>query len=100
MARSSGQSGRASRGSGGSYFVTDARNLARLPYYARLDLRANRVFNYDRRRLTLFVEVLNVFDRTNARPSGDYNVRVNGEALGVTETLFPILPSAGILIEF
>jgi hypothetical protein len=23
-----------------------------------------------------------------------------GEAIGVTETLFPILPSAGILIEF
>ena len=57
------------------------------------------MFNYDKRRLTLFVEVLNVLNRTNARPSG-YFVRPTGEALGVTETLFPILPSAGILIEF
>jgi hypothetical protein len=85
---------------GDGFVVADARNLARLPYYARLDLRANRTFNYDRRRLTLFVEVLNVLNRTNARPSGDYAVRANGEALGVTETLFPLLPSAGILIEF
>jgi TonB dependent receptor len=84
---------------GDAYFVTDSRNLARLPSYARLDLRANRVFNYDKRRLTLFVEVLNVLNRTNARPSG-YFVRPTGEAIGVTETLFPILPSAGILIEF
>jgi TonB dependent receptor len=84
---------------GDAYFVTESRNLARLPSYARLDLRANRVFNYDKRRLTLFVEVLNVLNRTNARPSG-YFVRTTGEAVGVTETLFPILPSAGILIEF
>jgi hypothetical protein len=84
---------------GSAYFVSHDRNLARLPSYARLDLRANRIFNYDRRRLTLFVEVLNVLNRTNSRPSG-YFVRTSGEALGVTETLFPILPSAGILIEF
>jgi hypothetical protein len=84
---------------GEAYFVTDTRNLTRLPSYTRLDLRANRIFNYDKRRLTLFIEVLNVLNRTNVRPSG-YAVRPNGEALGVTETLFPLLPSAGILIEF
>ena len=42
---------------GGVYFVTDVRNTERLPVYSRLDLRANRTFNWSRRRLTLFAEV-------------------------------------------
>ena len=51
----------------GAYFVTDVRNTARLPVYGRLDLRANRAFNWSRRRLTLFAEVINVLNRDNVR---------------------------------
>ena len=47
----------------GAYFVTDVRNTERLPVYSRLDLRANRAFNWSRRRLTLFAE-----DRQRAEP--------------------------------
>ena len=39
----------------------------RLPSFARLDLRANRTFNWSRRRLTLFAEVINVLNRDNVR---------------------------------
>ena len=35
------------------------RNQVRLPTYARLDIRANRTFTFDRRRLTLFLEIVN-----------------------------------------
>jgi outer membrane receptor protein involved in Fe transport len=84
----------------GSYFVTDVRNTARLPIYGRLDLRANRTFNWSRRRLTLFAEVINVLNRDN--------VRFNPPGINVTtrtttkpfDSMLPIIPSVGILIEF
>ena len=83
----------------GALRVAERRNDARLPPYARLDFRANRTFNLARRGLTLFVEVLNVLNRSNlARSPGV--LRPNGEVSGAFESLFPILPSAGLLIEF
>jgi len=84
---------------GGSLFAGARRNETRLPAYARLDLRANRTFNYSRRRLTLFVEVLNVLNRTNLGPA-DGAIRRSGEAVGWFEELLPILPSAGLTVEF
>jgi hypothetical protein len=84
----------------GSYFVTDRRNDLRLPVYARLDVRANRTFNWSRKRLTLFAEIMNVLNRDNMRfdpPSIDSRTR---QAFGLFDTLLPIVPSAGILIEF
>lgn len=87
-------------GRDGSYFVSSRRNDLRLPVYARLDVRANRAFNWSRKRLTLFAEVMNVLNRDNLRfelPSIDSRTR---EARGLFETLIPIVPSAGVLIEF
>lgn len=80
-------------------FVGERRNTVRLPAYARLDLRANRTFNYSKRRLTLFVEVLNVLNRTNLGPT-DGDIGRTGEAPGWVEELLPVLPSAGLTIEF
>ena len=75
------------------------RNEARLPVYARLDLRASRTFHWSTRRLTLFAEVLNALGRDNlGRTSG--TVRQSGIVTGFTESLFPRLPSAGLRIEF
>ena len=48
------------------YLSTD-RNQVRLPYYGRLDLRANKAFIRDRYRLTLFAEVINITNRENIR---------------------------------
>jgi hypothetical protein len=66
------------------------RNAARLPAYARLDLRANHAFNFSTRRLTLFVELINVLNRTNAGSAGGRGV----------EKLLPFIPAAGFLVEF
>jgi hypothetical protein len=71
----------------------------RLPIYARLDLRMNRTYHFTKRRLTLFAEVLNVLNRENVGPT-DGTVRTNATVTGFVETLFPVLPSAGIRIEF
>lgn len=75
-------------------------NAVRLPVYARLDLRANRTFAFSRRRLTLFVEVLNVLNRRNL---GQLEGVINSTtlaAIGYTTGLIPRLPSAGLLFEF
>ncbi len=84
----------------GEYFVSDRKNDVRLPVYARLDVRANRTFNWSRKRLTLFAEVMNVFNRDNQRfdpPSIDSRTR---RATGLFRTMIPIVPSAGVLLEF
>ena len=85
---------------GDRYRLSERRNLARLPPYARLDLRGNRTFSMGRRQLTVFVEVLNVLNRENVR----YNPpRVNTATREVTrlfDSLVPVVPSAGLLLEF
>jgi hypothetical protein len=76
------------------------RNQVRLPNYVRLDLRANHTFTFTRRRLTLFVEVVNATNRTNLGQAPGF---VSGAAFTVvneTQKLLPFLPSVGILIEF
>ncbi len=75
------------------------RNAVRLPYYARLDLRATRTFTFERRRLTLFAEVMNLVGRRNVGQA-DGSVRFNFEAVNFVERLIPFVPSVGVLIEF
>jgi hypothetical protein len=79
--------------------LSDTRNTLRLPAYARLDLRADRTYSWSRRRLTLFVEVANLLNRPNLR-NVPYDVDRNGRVMGGTDSLMPILPSAGFVIEF
>lgn len=85
---------------GGDIFLSDRRNLVELPDYLRADLRANHVFNWRRSRLTLFAEVINVFNRKNLRQSSFGINRTTGVTTGLLDTMVPIVPSAGILIEF
>ncbi len=75
------------------------RNRVRLPLYARLDLRLTRTFTFERRRLTLFAEVMNVLGRENVGQAG-LSVRSTLEVTGYAERLFPRVPSAGLLFEF
>jgi hypothetical protein len=84
----------------GRLFLSDARNQVRLPPYARLDLRADHAFHYLGRRFTLFVETLNVLNRTNVgRAIGSVDP-VTGEAIGFTHRLLRRRASAGVIIEF
>ena len=85
---------------GGDYFINSQRNQERYPLYQRLDLRANHTFNRDRLQITLFLEVLNVLNRKNYRPSiswVDQKLKVQG---GLMESIIPFIPSVGILLEF
>jgi hypothetical protein len=75
------------------------RNRVRLPVYSRLDLRGSRTFTFERHRLTLFVEVMNALGRRNLGQT-DGSIRTNLEAVNYIEKLLPVIPSAGILIEF
>ncbi len=85
---------------GSDHFVSDRRNELRVPVYSRLDFRANRTFTWSQKRLTLFVEALNTYGRSNVRlASPGVNVRT-GQAFGLFDTLFPFVPSAGVLLEF
>jgi outer membrane receptor for ferrienterochelin and colicin len=85
---------------GDVHVLTSERNVGRLPAYSRLDVRADRAFTYRRSRLTLFAEVVNVLNRDNMRTQGASLDLRTGQITGLTQKLFPILPSAGVLIEF
>ena len=76
------------------------RNRLRLPTYVRLDVRANRTYTFDRRRLTLFVEVMNATGRDNLGQGAGFIRNSTLAAVDYTEKLIPFVPSAGLLIEF
>lgn len=85
---------------GTSYVVSPSRNTLRLPTYSRVDLRANRTFNWSRKRLTLFAEVINLLNRDNVRFNPPGVNTTTRQVSNLFESLIPIVPSAGILIEF
>jgi hypothetical protein len=88
------------RQQGDAYFVGTDRNALRVPMYARLDVRANRTFTWDRKRLTLFVEGINVLNRPNVRFALPSVNRRTFEASELLDTMVPLIPSVGILLEF
>lgn len=85
----------------GLYYLAEQRNRVRLDAYQRVDLRINKVFTFDRWRMTLYGEVVNLFNRDNYRYDsfGGYDPQT-GRARPRFDKMFPILPSAGIVLEF
>lgn len=81
------------------YGLSAERNALRLPAYSRLDVRADRAFNWSGRRLVVFVDVANVLNHTNVRNSA-YSVDRRGRVFGTMESLMPIVPSGGLVVEF
>jgi hypothetical protein len=81
------------------YALSDSRNQIRLPAYSRLDLRADRAFKWGNRRIVAFVDVANIVDHENLRNT-PYFVDRFGRVFGPTETLMPIVPSGGLVVEF
>ena len=86
---------------GGDTYLSARRNLLRMPSYQRTDLRLNKVWVRDRWTFTLFGEVINLFNRDNARfdELGGFDVATGRARLRFDRT-FPILPSAGVVLEF
>jgi len=84
---------------GDSVDLSEQRSRSRLPAYSRLDIRANKAFNFDRWKLTLFGEVLNLLGRENMRYEISVDT-VNRLMSFDKTTMFPRLPIAGLRIEF
>ncbi|MGO9257452.1 MAG: carboxypeptidase regulatory-like domain-containing protein [Bryobacteraceae bacterium] len=85
---------------GSLYYLTTVRNQLRMPAYSRTDLRVNKSWTKDKWKLTLYGEVVNLTNRTNyIFDSFDgYNATTH-QAYLTLDTMFPILPSAGIVFE-
>ena len=81
------------------YGLSDERNRLRLPPYSRLDVRADRAFNWSGRRLASFVDVANIANHENLRNIPPFVDRA-GRVFETTESLMPIVPSGGFVIEF
>ena len=82
------------------YFLANQRNQIRLPYYSRVDVRLSKAFLFKKAKLTLTAEVLNLLNRNNVRFAGFQFYFFDGRVQGQLQRVLPILPSAGIVIEF
>jgi outer membrane receptor protein involved in Fe transport len=82
------------------YYLSDVRNQLRMQAYVRTDVRVNKSWTKDRWKLTLFGEVINLTNRTNYiyDSFNGYNAKTL-QAFLTLDTMFPILPSAGIVFE-
>jgi TonB dependent receptor/CarboxypepD_reg-like domain/TonB-dependent Receptor Plug Domain len=86
---------------GPQYYLAEARNAVRLDPYHRTDMRINKAFVFDRWKLTLYGEAINLTNRANYRYDtfDGYNAK-SGAAWPGFNKMLPILPSAGIVWEF
>ena len=63
-------------------------------------MRVNRTFTWRTTRLTVFAEGLNLYDRDNVRAASP---GINGnthQVFGLFDSMFPLIPSAGLSFEF
>ncbi|MBL8176944.1 MAG: TonB-dependent receptor plug domain-containing protein [Bryobacterales bacterium] len=85
----------------GPYLLSAGRNRIRLPQYHRLDVRANKTFVKKGWHVTLFVEVINVYNRDNARYNEVLGIDTRTRVIRLGfEQMFPIIPSAGVALEW
>jgi hypothetical protein len=85
----------------GAYFLTTNRNGLRAPDYQRTDLRLNKAYVHRKSKATLFAEVINLTNHHNRDfdSPGPYD-SVTTQTFPKFFSMFPILPSAGVLVEF
>jgi hypothetical protein len=88
-------------GAGTAYFLTTNRNGLRAPDYQRTDVRLNKSYVHKKSKITLFAEIINVTNHHNSDfdSPGPYD-STTGRTFPKFFSMFPILPSAGIVYEF
>lgn len=86
---------------GSTYSLSANRNALREQAYERTDVRVNKAWAFDRWKLTLYAETVNILNRTNPHYESfrGYNYPSETLNLGFVNML-PILPSAGVVLEF
>lgn len=67
---------------------------------SRLDARVNRTFSMRATRLTLFAEVLNLYARERVRASQPGINGITHQVFGLFDSMFPLIPSVGLSVEF
>ncbi len=82
------------------YFLTAERNQTRVPFYNRIDVRLSKAFLFKKWKMTLKGEVLNVLNRNNVRYAGFDFFTFEGRVIGQLDRVLPVVPSAGVIIEF
>ncbi len=82
------------------YALAATRNGARLDPYQRTDVRINKSKTFDRWKMTIYAEVVNLFNRPNYRFDSYNGYDASGRANLSFMKLFPVLPSAGVMAEF
>jgi len=84
-----------------AYFLTTNRNGLRAPSYQRTDLRLNKAYVHKKSKITLFAEVINLTNHHNRDfdSPGPYD-SITGRTYPNFFSMFPILPSAGMVYEF
>jgi hypothetical protein len=82
-------------------YLAPERNSVRLPDYQRTDVRINKAFVKRRAQYTLFMELVNVTNHANIvfESLNSIDFRSGKVSLGLQRT-FPLLPAAGIVIDF
>jgi hypothetical protein len=86
--------------SGGVYYLAASLNQVRMPAYQRTDFRVNKDWTRDKWKFTLYGEVVNLTNHTNYLfdSLNGYNTK-NGQISITLDTMFPILPSVGVVFE-
>jgi len=86
---------------GTAYFISTNRNGLRAPNYQRTDLRLNKAYVHKKSKATLFAEVINLTNHNNRDfdSAGPYD-STTGRTFPNFFSMFPILPSAGVVYEF
>jgi len=85
----------------GGYAISQSRNSLRAPAYLRTDLRLNKAYVHQKYTMTLFGEIVNLTNHRNRDfdSPGPYDVNT-GRTFPTFFSMFPILPSAGMVLEF
>jgi hypothetical protein len=89
------------RSQGADLFLAAERNSLRLPAYSRVDVRVNKAFLFERWKLTLSGELLNVTNHKNLRAPIIHGINpTTGQVFHHFGERMPVLPALGVAIEF
>ena len=85
----------------GGYVIATTRNQLRAPAYQRTDIRLNKAYTHKQNKTTLFAEIVNITNHNNRDfdSPGPYD-QVTGRTFPKFFSMFPILPSVGVVMEF
>jgi CarboxypepD_reg-like domain/TonB-dependent Receptor Plug Domain len=85
----------------GGYALSQVRNSLRAPVYQRTDVRLNKAYVHQKYTMTLFGEIVNLTNHRNRDfdSPGPYDV-ITGRTFPTFFSMFPILPSVGMVLEF